>query len=212
MKETKQPGALLLVSNHCPHCHGLETLLRERMKTGALGGLRVVNIEQSPELAKQYGVRSVPWLQLGDFVFDGAMTPSELDEWIEQVNADGGQTRYIAYLLERGKLVMAIEWIEKSHTTLQVIIPLLVDPDARINIRVGVGAILEHFEDTDVIRAITFDLIGLLDNENPAIRTDVCHYLSLTHSIDVIAPLKQMLDDDDPQVREIARESIEALM
>jgi len=211
MKQTEQPDALLLVSSHCPFCHVLETLLRERMASGSLGALDIINIEQRPEVAQQHGVRSVPWLQLGDFVFDEAMTPAELDAWIAAAKAGGGQARYIGDLLEKGKLARAIAWIENGRATLKAVMPLLADPEAKINVRVGVGAILEHFEATPAIRAVVPDLIGLLQDKNPSNRTDACHYLALTHAGEAIEPLKKMLDDEDPQVREVARESIDAL-
>lgn len=212
MSETKKPSVLLQISSRCPHCHALEALLRERMKKGLLGELDIINIEQSPEVAQQYRVRSVPWLRLGDFVFDEALTPAELDRWIERATGGSGQSQYIEYLLERGKLAKAIEWIEEGNATLKAVIPILSDPDAKMNVRVGSGAILEHFENTQVIREIIPDLIALLSDSHPAIRTDVCHYLSLTHSSDAVGPLEKMLDDEDSQVRVVARESLETLI
>ena len=181
------------------------------MANGVLGELKFINIEQSPEVAQQYGVRSVPWLQLGTFIFDEVLTPAELDRWIEQAKGGSGHSPYIGYLLGRGGLLKAIEWIEKGNAPLKAVIPILVDPDAKINVRLGVGAILEHFEDTEAIRELIPDLITLLHDDNPTLRTDVCHYLSLTHSADAIGPLKGMLEDKDRQVRQVATESIEAL-
>ena len=211
MEKNMQPSALLLVSSHCPHCHALEALLRERMDNGVLGELNIIDIEQSPEVAQQLGVRSVPWLQLGDFIFDGAMTPAELDNWIERTGSADGFSSYISFLLEHGQLAKAIEWIEQGKASLTNIIPLLADPDAKMNVRVGLGAILEHFEDTPAIREISPELVVMLDDPHPAIRIDACHYLSLTHSVDAIEPLTIRLDDIDAQVREVARESIEEL-
>jgi glutaredoxin len=211
MNKTNEINALILVSSHCSHCHALETLLLERMASGKLHGLDVINIEQNPEVAQKYGVRSVPWLRLGDFVFDEALTPADLDSWIERATDGSGQSQYIERLLERGKLVKAIEWLEQGYASLKHVISVFADPDAKINVRVGIGAILEHFEDTPAIRDIIPDLVALLSDSHPAIRTDVCHYLSLTHSSDVIEPLKKMLDDEDEQVQQVAGESIEAI-
>lgn len=211
MTQTHKPDALLLVSTHCPHCHRLETLLREREEKGELGNLDTINIEQSPDTAQQYNVRSVPWLRLGPFVFDEALASAELDRWIREVKQGRGQSRYIAYLLGRGRLNQAIEWLENGHGSLDAVIRIIADADAKINVRVGVGAILEHFENTDVIRAIISDLVLLLHDRNPTIRTDAAHYLSLTHSREVIASLKAMLEDENEEVRQVAAESIEAL-
>ncbi|WP_455217382.1 HEAT repeat domain-containing protein [Kaarinaea lacus] len=211
MNESIKPGAMLMVSTYCPHCHALNALLDERRKTGALGKLEVINIDHSPEVARQLGIRSVPWLKLGEFIFDGAMTPAELDRWITHAKNDSGQSDYVAYLLEHGKLGKAIEWVEQGRVTLEAVIPLINDLDAKMNVRVGVGAILEHFEGSPAIREIIPDLIGLMQNDHPAIRTDACHYLSLTGSMDVIESLKKLLDDNDEQVRQVAQESIDAL-
>lgn len=211
MKQTNQPNALLLVSTHCSHCHALEKLLRERLNSGELAALNIINIEQSPQVAQQYDVRSVPWLKLGSFIFDEVLTPTVLDNWIECIKEGGGQVEYISYLLEHGNLANAIEWIEKEHFSLNVIIPLLASSETKLNVRIGIGAIIEHFEGTALIKTITADLIGLLQNANSTIKIDACHYLSLTRSNDAIEPLKAMLGDEDPQVREVAQESIEAL-
>jgi hypothetical protein len=211
MNKSEKPDARLLVSSHCPHCHALETLLRERMAKGVLGQLDIINVEQHPEVAQCYGVRSVPWLQLGDFIFDEALTPADLDGWIAHVNEGSGQPRYITYLLQHGKLAKAIEWIEQGKVSLKAVVPMLADTEAKMNVRIGLGAIVEHFEATAAIREIVPDLIALLDEANPAVRTDACHYLSLTHSREVIVPLQEMLDDEDEQVRQVAKESLEEL-
>lgn len=212
MDQTEKPKARLLVSTHCLHCHALERLLRERMQRGSLESLEVINIEQSPEVAQLYAVRSVPWLQLDTYIFDEALTPSELDSWIETIKEQRGKSHYISYLLAHAKLDRAIEWVENGKATLKDVISILENPDEKINVRVGVGAILEHFENTEAMRAIVPDLISMLDSRNPMIRIDVCHYLSLTHSREVIDPLKRMLKDEDDQVRQVAQESIDVLL
>ena len=212
MNQFNKPGALILVSTNCPHCHTLEKLLHERMESGSLDSLEIVNVERSPEVAQQYGVRSVPWLQLGEFVFDEALTPTELDGWIKELQEGGGKPQYISYLLEHGKLNKAIEWIDSGNATLKSVVAILCDPDAKINVRVGVGAILEHFENTSLIKAVVPDLTALLEKNNSTVKIDACHYLSLTHSRDAIEPLKRMLNDEDQQVRQVAQESIEAIM
>lgn len=212
MEQTSKPKALILVSGHCPHCYALEKLLQDRMARAMLEELEVINIEQSPEIAQQYGIRSVPWLRLGGFAFDEALMPAELDKWIELATHDNGLSRYIVHLLEHGKLAKAIEWIEKNSVSLKAVVSILIDPDTKINVRVGIGAILEHFENTDTIREILPDLVSLLQESSATVRTDVCHYLSLTHDRKAIEPLKGMLEDQDLQVRQVAKESIEVLM
>lgn len=211
MNNSNKPRALLLVSSHCPHCHALEALLKERKSNGVLDQLDIVNIEKSPQEAQQHGVRSVPWLLLDDFVFDSAMTPAELDGWIEHAREGTGRADYIVHLLEHGELNNAIKWIEQGKAELKVLIPVLKNPDEKMNVRVGLGAIMEHYEGTQAIRDIIPELIGLMQSDHAMIRVDACHYLSLTHSMDIIESLMKMLDDENEQVREVARESIDDL-
>jgi glutaredoxin len=212
MKTDHKLTATLLVGSHCPHCHALESLLRQRLESGALETLDVFNVENSPELTQQYNVRSVPWLQLDGLIFNQALSPSELDDWISNIRAGTTQRRYIAHLLEHGDLPAAIEWIEQGKASLKVVVDLLSETDSKLNVRIGIGAILEHFEDSDAIRSISNDLISLLNSDDVTIRTDACHYLSLTHSNTAIGALEKMLEDKHPQVREVARESLEVLL
>ena len=51
----------------------------------------------------------------------------------------------------------------------------------------------------------------LLKSPVPQIRLDACHYLGLSGDPDVAEAISPLLDDDDPQVREVARETLEAL-
>jgi len=212
MNTNEKVVALLLVSTRCPHCHKLQSLLQERMEKGLLTELEIINVENTPDVAQHYGVRSVPWLRLGSFVFDEVITPAELDRWIEQVKAGTGESHYINYLLEHGKLARAIEWIEHENVALNTVIPLLTDETTKINVRIGIGAILEHFAGTPAIKAIIPDLSVLLQNSNHTVRTDACYYLSLTHSPDVIESLQKLLEhEENVQVRQVAMESIEEL-
>jgi HEAT repeat protein len=148
---------------------------------------------------------------LEGLVFEEALTPSELDGWIQHAAGDSARSHYIAYLLAKGRLAQAIAWIEQGHATLKDLVPLLEDPEAKMNLRLGVGAILEHFEGAQAIRIMIPDLVALLQNSHAAIRTDICHYLSLTHSREVIPVLEKMLEDEEQEVRQTAKESIEVL-
>ena len=64
---TVPPDALLLLTSQCPHCPTVLQGLGELVKKGLIGRLEVVNIVARPDIAKQYGVRKVPWFRLGEF-------------------------------------------------------------------------------------------------------------------------------------------------
>lgn len=211
MHDHVAPTALLLVSTHCPHCHALQKLLQERYTSSKLSSLKVINIEQDPDAAQRYGVRSVPWLRLDGMQFDTAMTPAELDDWIERAANKQAATYYIEYLLLNGKLNQAINWLENGQYGLDAVLPLLSRDNVKINVRIGIGALMEHFAGTSALVQIIDQLSVLAENEDASLRADACHYLALTHSRQVLPVIEKMISDPDEQVREIARDSLDDL-
>lgn len=211
MKQPYRPSALLLTSTHCPHCHVLQDLLQQRYQHSTPGLLQIINIDDSPDVARSHQVRSVPWLKLGSFEFDGVMTPAELDHWIGLTSQTDASSYYLEHLLADGKLTKAIAWIEKNNESLGSLLLLMVKDDVKMNVRIGIGAIMEHFENTRELTNIIPLLTPLANHTSATVRADVCHYLMLSHSERVIPIIQSMLIDEDAQVREIARESLEEL-
>jgi len=205
-----KPDALLLIATHCAHCHSLALLLKKAESEGSLGALKIINVETSPEQAREFNVRSVPWLRLGQLEFSGSMTAAELDRSINQATARLKHQDVLENLLLNGKLLDVINAIDAKEFTLSDLMPLLEKTDAKINVRIGIGAVLEHFEGTDSIRAIIPLLTTLTQHMSAIIRADACHYLTLTHDKQVEPTIKALLSDEDPEVREIARESLES--
>jgi len=211
MNTSNKPDAVLLVSSHCPHCHTLQSLLEEKLGEDKIANLKIINIEEDPSQTEKYTVRSVPWLKLGLFEFDGVLTPVELDHWIVKNGETGADIIFLEYLLENGKLKKVIDWLEEGKSSLKDFCSIIVKKDIKINVRIGVGAVMEHFEGTPTIVATIPDLEQMLEHENPVVRTDVCHYLMLSHHADAKPSIKKLLNDTDSEVRETARESLEEL-
>ncbi|HEC29195.1 MAG TPA: hypothetical protein ENI65_06380 [Gammaproteobacteria bacterium] len=212
MSAINSPEALLLTSTHCQHCHTLELLLHKRLADGRLKGLDVINIEQSPELVKQHNARSVPWLQLGTCIFDEALTPGELDHWIALITDNQARSPYLEYLLSNGKLDWVLEWFEHDKACLNDLIAILIKDDVKMNVRIGISAVMERYEDTDAIRKVVPELAKLIQHEDPVIRMDACHYLTLTRSDGITGPINNLLNDEDRQVRQIAQECLEEIV
>ena len=203
-----QPEALLLVASQCPHCHSLQQLLEKASAAGKVSELNVINIETSPQQARQYPVRSVPWLRLGQLEFSGAMTATELDQAIEQAANQPGNQDIIENRLLNGKITDVVDAIDSGAFRLSYLVPLLEKTDAKINVRIGIGAVLEHFEGTGQIKSIIPLLAGLTRHPSAVVRADACHYLALTHDNKANEILSGLLNDEDAEVREIVRESL----
>jgi len=202
------PAALLFTAPGCPHCPGVKAALEKLHREGVIASLQVLSVAEAQARAAELGVRSVPWLKLGEFVLTGAQTPQQLRQWAERAAAPGGMSGYLEHLLANGELAEAEALLARQPQHLDALLPLLSDPETRIQVRLGIGALLEGHEDSDALRALLPQLIELSGATDHRVRSDACHYLGLSHSEEALATLKARLEDENPEVREIAAESI----
>ena len=206
-----RPDALLLITPTCPHCPGMLQSLSELVKQGIIGRLEAVNIAVHPEVAQQHGVRSVPWLKLGEFELEGLHTPAELRQWAERAGSPTGIGEYFHELLKAGQLDKASRIAARGGPALQALLQLLGDPDTELTVRIGVNAVIEGLEGDPVLAESVKPLTALTQHADAHVRGDAAHLLSYTHLPEVTPLLTGMLQDSNADVREIAREGLERL-
>ena len=203
--------ALLLISSHCTHCPAMVEGLSQLVKEGRLGRLEIVNIESHPEIATELGVRSVPWYRMGDYLFDGVMGSSELAEWAQRISDNSGQSDYLIYQLEHHQLDQVVAHLREHPFRLVELIPLLGDLDTPMAVRIGIGAVIEELEQDPALEHATPALEHLTLSQEPQVRADACHYLGICGNPTAIPAVKNLLDDDSPEVGEIAAETLAML-
>lgn len=205
------PDALLLLSTHCPHCPAVLAALAELLKQGAIGRLEAVNIEVRPEVAQALGVRSVPWTRIGRVELLGSQSRAELADWAAKADSETGLADWFHLLLKEGQLPRVQALIEAEPGLLAAVLPIVGNVDASLNVRLGAGVLLEHFAGTDTLRALLPRLGELSQHADARVRADACHYLGLTADAAAKPWLDARLDDEDPDVREIAVEGLQML-
>jgi thioredoxin-like negative regulator of GroEL len=205
------PEALMLLGTHCPHCPAVLASLSELVKQGVISKLEVVNLEQRPEIAAELGVRSVPWVKIGPFELTGLHSKAELQSWAQQAGTEQGMAQYFEQLLGEGEVNRVLAMVAADHSLLHALIGLVSDADARINARLGAGVVMEEYEGTEELLALIPELAELTRHADARVRSDACHYLSLTHDESVIQYIEPLLADDHHEVREVAEESLAGL-
>ncbi|HHO58685.1 MAG TPA: HEAT repeat domain-containing protein [Thiotrichales bacterium] len=210
-KGRKSPAVLLLISTHCAHCAAALQIVTAMVKQGEIAELNIVNLEQKPEVAEAMGVRAVPWMRIGELVFEGQMTQQAIRDWIDRAGAQDAESGYLSERLVEGDVNQAIAYIRKHPESITLLVELMKDADARINLKLGIGVVFEEFATDPVMDAAVPELLALLKHEDARVRADACHYLSLTGRAELVEKLEPCLSDDDATVREIGRESIAAL-
>ena len=205
------PDAMLLVTAQCPHCASVLKSLGELVKQGDVASLEIINLEKKPEIAETLGVRSVPWMKIGWFELEGLHSQKELLEKAQQAGSEEGARAYISEELLEGRVDKVLSLLAGRHDLMSHVLSLLEDADAKINIRLGVGVVLEENAAADWLEPYIAQLAEYARHKDERVRADICHYLSLTESKDAVATIKSLLIDVSEEVREVAKESLDDL-
>jgi thiol-disulfide isomerase/thioredoxin len=205
------PDVLMMLGTHCPYCPTVLRSLGELVKSGAVGKLEAVNIEQHPEVAHALGVRSVPWVRIGPFELEGLRSEKELRIWAAAAGTETGYASYLDELLSTGKTDRAIKLVKSNPDAIKALLLLFSNPETQLNTRIGISVIIESLAGSELLGGIVDRLGELSRHVEPRIRGDAVHYLGLTGSEKAIAYIEHLVDDGDADVRAIARESLELL-
>lgn len=205
------PDALFFLSSSCPHCPGVLAGLSALLKRGVIGRLEAVNLECRPEAAAVHGVRSVPWLRMGPFELTGARSPAELEVWAQRAVSAEGMSDAFHDLLKQGGLAQVLALIQAEPARLAALLPIVANPEASLNVKLGVGVVFEDYAGSPGLRALVDGLGALTRHADARVRADACHLLSLTQAGEARTWLQACLQDADAEVREIAAESLQTL-
>ena len=205
------PGAVMLMGTTCPYCPSVLKALQSLLDSGHIDTLETYNIEEHPDIAQHYGVRSVPWVRIGEFELEGLRSEKELREWAVKAASGGGLPDWLLEQLGNGRIDTALQRVRSDAEGMSALLTLFEDPDTELNIRIGISAIMEELEGSVLLKANIETLGALTQHEEARVRGDACHYLSLSHDPSVRNWIEPLLDDPDGDVREVAQDSLEIL-
>jgi HEAT repeat protein len=131
---------------------------------------------------------------------------------MDKVDVNDLETKkMIADYMEAGYLENIIDMFKHDVSLYSYVGELLTDE--RMRVRIGITALLEEMKKEDsenVKKALPF-IIPLLNNQNPTNRGDAAYLLGIIGDKDSVPHLEKLLEDEDPNVRLIAKEAIEEL-
>ena len=202
------PPALLFTAPACPHCPGMKAALTVLQQEGVIATLEIVDATLEVERARQLEVKSVPWLRIGRFEFEGQMRLGDLRAWAERAAQPEGMKRYFFEMLQRGQRVKVERLIREDGPRSLALAELLADPEASMAVRIGIGAVLEELQGSGMTTAMAPKLGEILRDPEPRNRADAAHFLSLVGGAQAARLLRDCLDDPDAAVREIAYDAL----
>lgn len=209
LHQTTNMNVLLLLAEGCPHCPTVLSHLCLLVKNGEIGQLQIVNIGVEPELAKSLIVKTVPWVRIGEYELEGLLSLGELRRWVDFGGSDSGTKTYFYEMLKSGKRDKVERMIRQNPQHAKLLVELLLDENASMAVRIGIGAVLEEFQGTGLTEGMIPGLGEMLQNQSRLNRADACHFLTLIGSDEVLPYLNKALSDDDAEVRETAQEALE---
>ncbi|MCU7935660.1 MAG: HEAT repeat domain-containing protein [Candidatus Thiodiazotropha sp. (ex Dulcina madagascariensis)] len=208
MTNPQAPDVLFLLATGCTHCPAVLEGLSRLLKQGRIGRLEAVNVVEQPEAAQRVGAQSVPWTRIGAFEFEGVLTPGELSRWVDLAGRDEGIGAYYQHLLETQRPDKVRAWLKREPDSLPHLIALLKSDQIPMTVRIGIGVVFEELQGSDLLLHALPSLTALTRSSLANVRADAAHYLGLTHSSDASASLRNLLNDENPDVREIAADSL----
>lgn len=186
-------------------------ILSRLVKKGDVAALHIINISQQTEFAGAHHIRSVPWLKIGPFILQGLQSQQEIETWLARSQSEQGMLDYFTEMLTNGELETVTDAVTQSPDTIRLFIPLLASDETNINVRLGMGAILEDLAGQAILDKLLDGLRDLLRHDHARVRGDAAHFLSFINSPAAVEALQTCLTDPDQDVREIAAESLETL-
>lgn len=205
------PDALLLMTSTCPHCPAVLQALSALLKAGKIARLEAINLSVRPEAAATYGVRTVPWVRIGLFELEGLRSQGELQRWAEGSGTVEGMADYFNELLKNGARDKVLAILAADATQFDALLQLLARADTELHVRLGIGAVMEDLQGSDALQGQVENLAALTRHPDARIRSDACHYLSLTGNPAALPAVRLLLADADAQVRDTAKDSLAAL-
>jgi len=202
--------ALLFITSHCQHCPGVMQSLTDLVKSGELGQLEIINLQQSPELAQQYNIKSVPWLKIGAFELTGLRSKSDIQQWIKR-SSDNAMGEYFVELMTSGEINKVQQIIEKQPETFPALLNLIAETDSNLSARIGAGAIIEELAGSDLLKQHIPLLAELSQHPVASVRNDACYYLGLSNDTSAKPYIEALLNDKDMDVKETAIEALEEI-
>jgi len=205
--------ALLIISSKCPHCPSVLGHLSDLVKAGEIAQLTIINIEQQPLAAQQYGVRSVPWLKIGSQQLQGLQTLATIKQNILWAKQKQSLSADFDFLLSNGQASKVTAQIIQQPSAVTTLLELLGNEGTVLSTRIGIGVVMENFATSaiELLQSIIPQLGKLTQHSNALIRSDACHYLGLSHHPSIQPLLEACLKDSDTDVREIAQDSLDEL-
>ena len=186
----------------------MEHLFEQMHQQGAITAFEVLDVQQHPDLAQQYNVRSVPHYLINGVAFTGLKSRREIDHLLAKTDADKW-IEMIQDSLAGGELEPVEQAVRKQPAARKAMIELLEDPETALLVRIGLTAVIETLAAERLLNDDEQHFIRMTTHSDERIAVDALYYLSLINTPDSLAALQDLAENGSLVLREHALELLQ---
>jgi len=202
----------VMMSMACPHCPLVVGLVNQLALASSYLEVSIVDVALFPDYAQEYGVRAVPAVVIdGQDQLVGDISDEVLVDNLTNRDPSSFHPETFKKIIKEGDAERLAGMMVAESNLYSGALELLSDPDW--SVRMGVMVALEEVAERnpDLVRNGYPYLLKLLDHEDRNQRGDTAYLLGRIGYASVLERLQVLLNDENPEVAEVAREAIEQI-
>ncbi|MEW6746312.1 MAG: thioredoxin family protein, partial [Planctomycetota bacterium] len=202
---------LVFVSTACPHCAQVVRAALEVALASPAVSCAIIDAQLFPRLAERYEVQAVPLTLIdGTLALRGALTASELASHLLARGSSEYQARAFLSLVERGCFDEAAARTRCADGARYFANAWL---SSSLGSRLGLFVVAERVIEAEprALEGVVGELCRALGAPDAALRGDTADLLGQIRAPSAREALRGLLDDENPEVAEIAAEALEKI-
>jgi glutaredoxin len=195
----------LFVMQGCQVCPQMERTFHDLQLKGEISDLKVFDVNEYPELAQQYNIRSVPYYTINGIAFTGLKSQSEILKLLQSEEVENIQL-WITEQLAEGQLAEVEMRVLQQPAVREALMQLLEDVDTPLMVRIGLSAVIETLAEQGVFSSFEARFIALADHPQDRIAIDAIYYLQLLSTAATLARLAEIAQTGRSELQQQAQE------
>lgn len=208
----KPAEILVFIASTCPHCPQAVRAAHLMALNSKQVTTAIIDVQRFPEFTETFKIRSVPMIVIDrSMMINEAIAPAQLAELILSRDSADFQEKAPLSMVAFGNIDKALKILFESENGGDIFLSSW--KKSIMSQRMGLMLMAEQAleENAAVFNSIVSGFIDVLKMEDVTLRGDTADLLGQIGHPDAIEPLKTLLNDENADVVEIAKEAIEKI-
>jgi hypothetical protein len=201
----------VFITSSCPNCPNAVRAANQLAVLSEMVTVTIIDVEVFPHLGERYKVRSVPMIVIDDELLINQVIPiQELADKILSRGADSFSEAAFFSLVNTGNIDRAANRLLEGG---QADYFLSAWRKSSLSTRIALQMVATEAMEKDpaVLHGIVQELIVELNSKDDSLKGDTADLLGMIGHADAKEPLEALLQDDNPDIVEIAEDALDNL-